>query len=56
MSLIPSLVKSQALGDDSDKLNVPVYKFLKEPLIRAFGEDYYQELELVAPEIEQIEP
>jgi hypothetical protein len=39
-----------------DKLNVPVYKFLKEPLIRAFGEAYYQELELVAPEIEQIEP
>jgi hypothetical protein len=38
------------------KLNVPVYKFLKEPLIRAFGKAYYDELELVAPEIEQIEP
>lgn len=39
-----------------DKLNIPVYKFLKAPLIRAFGEAYYKELELVAPEIEQIEP
>ncbi|MEY3049845.1 MAG: hypothetical protein RL365_1883 [Bacteroidota bacterium] len=39
-----------------EKLNVPVYKFLKEPLIRAFGKAYYDELELVAPEIEQIEP
>jgi hypothetical protein len=39
-----------------EKFNVPVYKFLKEPLIRAFGKAYYEELELVAPEIEQIEP
>jgi len=39
-----------------EKLKVPVYKFLKEPLIRAFGKAYYEELELVAPEIEQIEP
>ncbi|MFN3850093.1 MAG: DUF3109 family protein [Spirosomataceae bacterium] len=28
-----------------EQLSVPVYKFLKEPLIRAFGEDWYQELE-----------
>lgn len=28
-----------------DKLGVPVYKFLKEPLIRAFGEEWYTELE-----------
>ncbi len=28
-----------------DKLGVPVYKFLKEPLIRAFGEEWYAELE-----------
>jgi hypothetical protein len=34
-----------------DKLNVPVYKFLKEPIIRAFGEDFYQELEIVNGEI-----
>lgn len=30
------------------KLNVPVYKFLKEPLIRKFGEEWYRELEIVA--------
>ncbi len=28
-----------------DKLGVPVYKFLKEPLIRAYGQAWYQELE-----------
>ncbi len=28
-----------------DRLGVPVYKFLKEPLIRAYGEDWYRELE-----------
>jgi hypothetical protein len=28
-----------------DKLGVPVYKFLKEPLIRAFGEEWFAELE-----------
>lgn len=28
-----------------DELKVPVYKFLKEPLIRKYGEDWYQELE-----------
>lgn len=27
-----------------DKLGVPVYKFLKEPLIRAYGEEWYQQL------------
>lgn len=34
-----------------ESLNVPVFKFLKEPLIRAFGEDFYQELEQVSKEI-----
>jgi len=34
-----------------EKLEVPVYKFLKEPLKRAFGEDFYQELEKVALEL-----
>ena len=29
------------------KLNVPVYKFLKEPLIRKYGEAWYEELEAV---------
>ncbi len=28
------------------KLNVPVYKFLKEPLIRKYGKDWYKQLEL----------
>lgn len=30
---------------------VPVYKFLKEPLIRRFGEAWYEELELAASEL-----
>lgn len=34
-----------------EKLDVPVYKFLKEPLIRAFGNEFYSELELVAKEL-----
>lgn len=33
------------------ELNVPVFKFLKEPLIRAFGEEFYGELEEVAKEL-----
>lgn len=28
-----------------EKLDVPVYKFLKEPLIRAFGEEFFNDLE-----------
>lgn len=32
------------------ELSVPVYKFLKAPLIRKYGEDWYKELELVAEE------
>jgi len=31
--------------DLGKELKVPVYKFLKEPLIRKFGEDWYDELE-----------
>lgn len=30
------------------ELKVPVYKFLKEPLIRRFGEDWYTQLEKAA--------
>ena len=37
--------------DCGDKLDVPVYKFLKEPLVRAFGEEFFKELEVVASEI-----
>ena len=34
------------------KENLPVYKFLKEPLIRKFGEVWYHELEVAAEELE----
>ena len=30
------------------KLNVPVYKFLKEPLVRKYGNEWYKKLELAA--------
>jgi len=32
------------------QLQVPLYKFLKEPLIRKFGTDWYQEIEIIAKE------
>ncbi len=35
------------------ELHLPVYKFLREPLIRRFGEDWYDELCLVAEEIQK---
>lgn len=35
-----------------NKENIPVYKFLKEPLIRKFGKDWYAELEIAAKELE----
>ena len=38
------------LGKEKD---VPVYKFLKEPLVRAYGESFFEELEKVAVEIEK---
>lgn len=31
-----------------NKLKVPVYKFLKDPLIRKYGEEFYKELDAVA--------
>ena len=34
-----------ALGE---KLQMPVYKFLREPLIRRFGPEWYEELERAA--------
>jgi hypothetical protein len=30
------------------KLKVPVYEFLKEPLVRKFGEDFYEALDTIA--------
>jgi Protein of unknown function (DUF3109) len=35
------------------ELEVPVYKFVKEALIRRFGEDWYMELEKVADELKK---
>ena len=32
------------------KLHLPLYQFLREPLIRRFGEEWYNELELTATE------
>ncbi len=32
------------------QLQVPLYKFLKEPLIRKFGADWYSEIEIIAKE------
>lgn len=32
------------------KLHLPLYKFLREPLIRRFGEEWYHELEITAEE------
>jgi hypothetical protein len=34
-------------------LKVPIYEFLKEPLIRKFGENWYNQLKLVAKEIKK---
>lgn len=35
------------------KLDVKVYRFLKEPIIRAFGEDFYAEMEIINSELEK---
>ncbi len=35
-----------------EKLEVPVYKFLQEPIVRAFGTAFFRELEMVASELE----
>lgn len=35
-----------------EQLNVPVYRFLKEPIIRAFGEEFFQDLEQIDKEIQ----
>lgn len=43
-----------ALGE---KLKVPVYQFLKEPLIRKYGEDFYNALDTIAKgEYEELDP
>lgn len=35
------------------KLDVRVYKFLKEPIIRAFGQEFYDEMEQINTELEK---
>ena len=35
------------------ELEVPIYKFVKEALVRRFGEDWYAELEKVADELKK---
>ena len=40
------------LGEQKD---IPVYRFLKEPLIRRFGEAWYAELEIAAKELENMD-
>lgn len=35
-------------------LRLPVYRFLKNPLTQRFGEDWYQELETLAKELESV--
>lgn len=39
--------------DCGKSLNVPVYKFLKEPLIRKYGTDWYKEVEIAADFVER---
>lgn len=36
--------------------DVPVYKFLREPLIRRFGQEWYDELEILAKEVAPTQP
>lgn len=35
------------------KLNVPVYKFLKEPIIRKWGEEFFKQMDIAAGELEK---
>lgn len=39
--------------DNGKRLKVPVYRFLKEPLIRAFGQDWYSQVEYAAKELKR---
>lgn len=38
-----------------EELNVQVFRFLKEPITRAFGEEFYAELELIDSELKNRE-
>jgi hypothetical protein len=41
---------AEVLGE---RTGIPVYKFLKKPLIRKFGKSWYSELELAAKQLEE---
>ena len=36
------------------ELDLPVYKFLKDPLVRRFGQEWYDELETIAKELDKM--
>lgn len=38
-----------------EALNVPVFRFLKEPIVRAYGEEFFAELEVVDREMREQE-
>jgi hypothetical protein len=38
-----------------EQLKVPIYKFLKEPITRAYGEEFYNELEKVDEQIKKVD-
>lgn len=40
--------------DCGEQLNVPVFRFLKEPLVRAFGSEFFKELEIVSKEMDKL--
>lgn len=44
-----------AACENGAKLNVPVYKFVKGPLIRKYGEEFYERLEHMANHLENPE-
>lgn len=46
----------KAARDTGDKEGIYVYEFLREPLIRAFGEDMYKELCIAANELRRTTP
>ena len=36
------------------QLRLPVYKFLKDPLVRRFGQEWYDELVTIAKELDKM--
>ena len=43
----------QPARDLGKKLQIPVYKFLKEPLIQKFGQEWWDECDLAAGELKK---